>query len=189
VETDANITLLLERWSDGDREALDAVTRLVYEHLHQLAGKYMRSENAGHTLSPTAVVHEAYLRLSGSGLTLQNRGHFLAIAAREMRRVLVEHARKRGAQKRGGGDWLRVTLHEGRASEEGDAVDIIAVQDALEKLRAVDPRKADLVDLIAFAGLTTVEVAETLQVSLSTVNRDWRMARAFLQNELKSNAS
>ncbi len=186
---DADITLLLEKWGEGDREALDAVTRLVYDHLHQLAGKYMRQENVGHTLSPTAVVHEAYLRLSDSGLTLQNRGHFLAIAAREMRRVLVDHARKRDSQKRGGADWLRVTLHEGRASEEAEAVDILAVQEALDKLRAMDPRKANLIDLIVFAGLTTSEVAETLQISLSTVNRDWRMARAFLQNELKSISS
>jgi len=189
VETNANITLLLEKWGAGDRDALDAVTRLVYGHLHQLAGRYMRQENAGHTLSPTAVVHEAYLRLSESGLSLQNRGHFLAIAAREMRRVLVDHARKRDSKKRGGADWLRVTLHEGRATEEGETVEILAVQEALDKLRAIDARKADLVDLIVFAGLSANEAAEAMQISASTVNRDWRMARAFLQNELKSTQS
>lgn len=186
VTPEANITLLLEQWREGDRKALDLVTRLVYENLHQIAARYMKNEHAGHTLTPTAVVHEAYLRLGDSGLTLNNRAHFLAIAAREMRRVLVDHARKRGSQKRGGDEWQRVTLNEERVSNDSEAVDILAVQEALEKLAVLDPRKAKLVDLIVFAGLTTAEAADTLQISLSTVNRDWRMARAFLQTELRS---
>ncbi len=186
MNPEADITLLLERWSSGDREALDSVTRLVYDHLHQIAARYMRNEHSDHTLSPTAVVHEAYLRLGDAGLSLNNRAHFLAIAAREMRRVLVDHARRRRSQKRGGADWQRVTLDEARAASAGDTADVLAVQEALEKLAALDPRKANLVDLIVFAGLTTAEAAEALNVSLSTVTRDWRMARAFLQNELKS---
>ncbi len=186
MAAEATITQLLERWSGGDRAALDDVTRLVYDHLHQIAARHMVRENAHHTLTPTAVVHEAYMRLADYGMALNNRGHFLAIAAREMRRVLVDHARKRNSQKRGGEGWQRVTLHEDRAAGEDGTAEILAIEEALEKLAAVDPRKAKLVDLIVFAGMTTEEAAQELEVSLSTVNRDWRMAKAFLQSELRA---
>ncbi len=181
-----SITQLIAQWRAGDGAALDALTPLVYDSLRQIASRHLARENAWHTLSPTAVVHEAYLRLQGYQAGVQDRAHFLALAAREMRRVLVDYARRVKSQKRGGADWQRVTLSDDGAVEETRAVDVIAIEEALTKLAAIDQRKARIVDLMVFGGLTADETAEVLQISSSTVNREWRFARAFLQNELKT---
>ena len=183
--SDASITQLIAKWRGGDYAALEALTPLVYDNLRQIASRHMAKENSWHTLSPTAVVHEAYLRLQSYQSGVQDRAHFLALAAREMRRVLVDHARRFKSQKRGGADWQRVTLSGDGAAEETKAVDILAIEEALAKLAALDERKARIVDLMIFGGLTADEAAEAMEISSSTVNREWRIARAFLQNELK----
>jgi RNA polymerase sigma factor (TIGR02999 family) len=181
------ITLLLEKWREGDQDALADLMPLVYGQLRQIAGGIMNRERAGHTLSPTAVVNEVYLRLYDRNVSWQDRRHFLAIASREMRRVLVDHARSRNREKRGG-DVQRVTLSnlDDHRGVELDLVDMIAVDDAMEKLALVDARKAEVVSLMVFAGLTIGETAETLQLSESSVIRDYRFAKAFLQHELKT---
>jgi RNA polymerase sigma-70 factor, ECF subfamily len=182
---DTEITVLLERWRAGEQAAVGELIPLVYQRLRHVAAGMLRGERAGHTLSPTAVVHEAYLRLQRSDVPWQDRGHFLAVASREMRRVLIDHARGRQRDKRGG-DWQRVSftnagLIEG---EEHDLVGLLSMEAALEKLSTMDPRKTEIVDLILFGGLSIAEVAEHMQVSVATVNRDWRFARAFLQHEM-----
>jgi RNA polymerase sigma factor (TIGR02999 family) len=182
---EATITQLIAQWRGGDGAALDALTPLLYDNLRQIASRHMSKENAWHTLSPTAVVHEAYMRLQSYQSGVQDRHHFLALAAREMRRVLVDYARRLKSQKRGGEDWQRVTFSEDGSAEESKAVDILMVEEALTKLTAIDERKARIVDLMVFGGLTADEIADALQISSSTVNREWRMARAFLQSELK----
>lgn len=176
---------LIARWRQGDGSAGDELARLVYSNLRRLAASYMRNERQGHTLSPTELVHEAYMRLACGDLSIQDRAHFLAMAAREMRRVLVDHARARNREKRGGGGLHKVTLDPSHHISDADAADMLSVQDALDRLAKVDARKAQLVDLICFGGLTTDESAEILHVSAATVRRDWNMARAWLQHELK----
>jgi RNA polymerase sigma factor (TIGR02999 family) len=185
--SNVEITLLLEKWREGDQEALADLMPLIYGQLRQIAGGIMNRERAGHTLSPTAVVNEVYLRLYDRNVSWQDRRHFLAIASREMRRVLVDHARSRNREKRGG-DVQRVTLSnlDDHRGVELDLVDMIAVDDAMEKLALVDARKAEVVSLMVFAGLTIGETAETLQLSESSVIRDYRFAKAFLQHELKT---
>lgn len=183
---DSDITLLLEKWRGGNQEALAELMPLIYAHLRSMAAAIMKTERPGHTLSPTAVVHEIYLRLYGANVAWQDRRHFLAIASREMRRVLVDHARARQREKRGG-DLQRITLSNLDAQNglEVDFVDMLAMDQALDKLDLIDPRKSEVVSLILFGGLTVEETAATLQISVSTVNRDWKFARAFLQQELK----
>jgi len=176
--------VLIARWRQGDAAAADELTRLVYGNLRRLASSYMRSEREGHTLSPTGLVHEAYIRLSAGDLSIQDRSHFLAMAAREMRRVLVEHARSRSREKRGGAGLQQVTLDEAHRISAGNQVDVLVVEEAMERLSAVDARKARLVDLICFGGLSADEAAVVLEVSPATVRRDWIMARAWLQHEL-----
>lgn len=183
--SEATITQLLGQWRAGNEAALEELTPLVYDSLRQIASRHMAKENVSHTLSPTAVVHEAYLRLQNYQSGINDRSHFMAIAAREMRRVLVDHARRRDTQKRGGNDWQRVTLAEDGAAEQGEAVNIIAVDEAMNKLAAMDDRKARVVELLAFGGLTAAEAAIELGISEATVNREWRFARAFLQRELQ----
>jgi RNA polymerase sigma factor (TIGR02999 family) len=184
--TDSEITILLERWRSGEKEARDALIPLVYRRLHQLAAGLLRGERANHTLSPTAVVHEAYMRLQKANVPWQDRGHFLAVASREMRRVLVDHARARQREKRGG-DLQRVsfTSVDRVQGEEYDLVRLLDLEAALEKLAAIDPRKTEMVDLVLFGGLTMEEAASQLGVSVATLNRDWRFSRAFLQHEMK----
>jgi RNA polymerase sigma factor (TIGR02999 family) len=177
--------VLLERWRGGDARAADELATLVYGNLRRLASSYMRGERPDHTLSPTGLVHEAYLRLAAGDLSIEDRAHFLAMAAREMRRVLVDHARLRNRDKRGGGMWERVTLDDAHRLCSGNVVDMLALQTALEQLTELDARKAQLVDLICFGGLTVDEAALILKVSTATVGREWRMARAWLQHELK----
>jgi RNA polymerase sigma factor (TIGR02999 family) len=159
---------------------------LVYEELRRIAGRYMRSEPAGHTLQPTALVNEAYLRLIDvERINLENRGHFLALAARMMRRLLVDAARARGNAKRGGGVRM-VPLHEAAMVLEASGLDLDGLDDALQKLEAIDARKVRVVELRFFAGLSVEEAAESLKVSTDTIKRDWRFAKLWLLRELRA---
>lgn len=181
------ITQLLNRWSDGDDTARDRVAPLIYEELKQIARGVFHSENAGHTLQPTALVHEAYEKLIGVELEWQNRGHFFALAARMMRRLLVNHANNRSAKKRGGGA-LKVTLHETSVQEADTEEEILALDEALTQLATHDERQSQVLELHYFGGLTQPEIAEVLEVSESTVRRDFKLARIWLR-KLLSDAS
>jgi RNA polymerase sigma factor (TIGR02999 family) len=168
----------------ADDRQVDALLPVVYEELRRLAGAYLRRERPGQTLQPTALVHEAYLRLMKDRPDRwQNRAHFCAIAAHSMRQILIERARARGAQKRGGAQ-PRVTLDEGLIAGESPSVDLVALNEALERLEALDAEQARLVELRFFGGLTIEETAEVLNVSPITVKRDWTLARAWLYREL-----
>jgi len=185
---DSPITALLFRWREGDQEALNALTGLVYDSLRRIAARHLARERSGFTLCATEVVHEAYQRLAGAEISWQDRAHFLAVASRQMRQLLVDRARTRGREKRGGDGWRRVTLAEVGQSAASEPVDILIVQEALERLALFDQRKADLVDLMVFGGLTGKDIAEVMNVSEQTVWREWRMAKAWLHQELKSMA-
>jgi RNA polymerase sigma factor (TIGR02999 family) len=179
-----SVTALLERARRGDRDALSSLLPLVYDELRRLAHRQMRRERPGQTLSSTALVHEAWLRLSASNqLAPQNRAHFLAIAANAMRQILVERARARHAAKRGG-HRQKVTLDETSLSSNTPDVIVLAVNTALEKLAALDPDQARLVELRYFGGLSVEETAEAMGISPATVKRRWTSARAFLAAEL-----
>lgn len=181
----AGITHWLVRWRGGDEEALDRLTRLVYAELRHLAAALLRNEAAGHTLQATALVHELYLRLNGAqAVDWQCRGQFFAISAKLMRQILVDHARKRTAAKRGG-----LWLHLGHEALEIPGPNVIQVDVSLSRLAKEHPRQAAVVELRFFGGLTIEETAEALHVqgedvSLRTVERDWRFARAWLQDDL-----
>lgn len=180
----ANITKLLLAWGQGDADALAALTPLVYEHLHRLARHYMVGERPGHTLQATALVNEAYLRLvDSSKVRWQNRTHFFALAAQLMRRILVDFARSHGNQKRGAG-MHQTTLNESLVISSKPDHDLVALDDALVALEAVDARKAQVVELKFFGGLDEKEIAQHLQVSVDTVQRDWKTARAWLYAQL-----
>ncbi|HZI19406.1 MAG TPA: sigma-70 family RNA polymerase sigma factor [Pyrinomonadaceae bacterium] len=179
------ITDLLVAWGDGDRAALERLVPLVHAELRRLARGYMRGERHGHTLQTTALVNEAYLKLVEQGrVRWQNRAHFLAIAARQMRHVLVDYARRRKYQKRGGGA-LQVTLGEAEGMADSRSPDLVALDEALAALAEVDPRRARVVELKFFGGLTTEEAAEALGVSDTTIERDWTVARAWLHKTMK----
>lgn len=184
-QTSSNVTQLLREWNSGSNEALDQLLPIIYEELRVRAARNLRRERPGHTLQTTALVHEAYLRLAGAqDLPWQNRTHFFAIAATLMRRILVEHARKKSASKRGG-SGIRLTLDEGLAvSERTDGIDVIAVDEALDRLAAVDAQQARIVELRFFSGLSVEETAEALGVSPRTVKRDWAVAKAWLHRHL-----
>lgn len=174
----------LRRGGDTGERATAALTELLYPELRQLASRLMRRERENHTLQPTAVVHEVFLRLvDQQRIDWQDRAHFLGIAARVMRRILVEHARKRGAAKRGG-DVNVVTLDEALVPTDDPAVGLLAVDEVLTRLADVDPRSADVAELRIFGGLTVREIAQQLGVSSRTVNGDWTMARLWLAREL-----
>jgi len=183
------ITELLRAWGAGDAEACEAVARLVYAELRRQARRALRREEEGHTLQPTALVHEAWLRLDGQlHVRWQSRSQFFAVAARMMRRVLVDHARTRHALKRGG-SAAQVTLGtiEGELAAPDsvlDAVDLLALDDALHRLGELDPQKARLVELRYFAGLSIPDAAEALGVSEATIGREWAVARIWLRREL-----
>ena len=180
-----DVTALLMAWRDGDEAALRQLTPLVYDELHRLAERCMRGEQAGHTLQTTALVNEAYIRLvDSSRVRWQNRGHFFAIAAQLMRRILVDFARRRKYQKRGG-NGLHITLAEGLDVATNVNADLVAVDAALQELSKLDARKAQVVELRFFGGMTLAETADVLQVSTDTVGRDWRAAKAWLTRELK----
>jgi RNA polymerase sigma factor (TIGR02999 family) len=179
----ANVTQLLESWSGGDKQALGELLPIVYRELRGLAASYIRRERRDHTLQPTALVHEAYLRLvDQTQVSSPSRTQFFGIAANLMRQILVNHAERHRAAKRGGGN--KVALDEGAAVVQQRGVDMIALDDALDKLAAFDPRQSRIVELRFFGGLTEDEIAEVLGVSTITVKRDWRIARALLGREL-----
>lgn len=180
------ITVLLVRWREGDLEALNALTPLVYNNLRNIASRHLARERAGFTMCATEIVHEAYQRLASADVSWQDRAHFLSIASRQMRQVLVDYARTKGRQKRGGEDWQRVTLTESGEPADSEQVDILCIQEALERLAAFDPRKAQIVDLMVFGGLTGKDIAGVVGISEPAVWREWRMARAWLHNELRS---
>jgi RNA polymerase sigma-70 factor, ECF subfamily len=179
------ITVLLERWRGGDAQAINDLTPLVYDQLRRIAARHLAGERRDLTLCATEVVHEAYQKLAGAGVDWQDRAHFYAVASRQMRQVLVDHARTRNRQKRGG-EWQRVSLSGRDPGREAISADILAVQQALEKLESFDPRKAQIVDLLVFGGLTASEAAGVLGISEPTLFRDWKVARAWLQQELGS---
>ncbi len=179
------ITGLLVAWKNGSPEALDELIPIVYGELRRLARRQLGGERPDHSLQPTALTHEAFLRLFGTRqISWQNRAHFFAVASQLMRRVLVEHARKRRTAKRGGGP-TRVTLDEAKTPAEPVDVDIIALHEALTKLEEVDPRQSRVVELTYFGGLNTDETAEVLSVSPATVRRDWRVAKLWLRRALE----
>lgn len=180
-----HVTELLRAWSDGDQQALAQLLPLVEAELRRLARVYMSRERRGHTLQPTALVNEAFLRLAEArGLRWQDRAHFLGISARLMRRVLVDHARAHGYQKRGGGA-KRVTMHDALLASPELSLDILGLDLALEALAAVDERKSRVVELRFFGGLSVEETAEVLHLSNDTIKRDWRLARLWLLRELE----
>jgi RNA polymerase sigma factor (TIGR02999 family) len=174
------ITLWLENWHAGDEESLGRVAERMYKDLKRLAGYYLKDEQSSHTLAPTALVHEVYLRLAGlQHVNWQDRGHFLSVAVRMMRRILIDHARHNKARKR---DPLQ--LIPSAPDFRSANIDILAVDQALEKLSTNYPRHAKVVELRFFGGLENSEVAELLQISLRSVEREWRFARAWLQKEI-----
>ncbi|HZT30622.1 MAG TPA: sigma-70 family RNA polymerase sigma factor [Bryobacteraceae bacterium] len=178
------ITQLLQAWSGGDPSALDQLMPVVYDHLHALAQCYMAQERPGHTLQATALVHEAYLRLLDSAHpSWQNRAHFFALCARMMRRILVDWARSRQTLKRGS-DVPPLCLAESLAVVGHPSTDLVAIDEALTALAAIDPRKSQVVELRFFGGLSAKETAEVLKVSEETALRDWKIARSWLRREL-----
>jgi RNA polymerase sigma-70 factor (ECF subfamily) len=183
------VTELLRAWADGDDGALERLTPLVEAELRRLARAYMRRERRGHTLQTTALVNEAFLRLTDARrVRWQDRAHFLGISARLMRRVLVDHARSRGYLKRGGGA-RRVTLDEGlHGSADPAPLDLLALDRALEALAAIDARKGRIIELRFFGGLSVEETADLLGVSPDTVKRDWRLAKLWLLRQLEGEA-
>jgi RNA polymerase sigma-70 factor (ECF subfamily) len=184
--TDMNgkITAILNRASHGEAGAVADLLPLVYAELRQLASGYLRSERTGHTLQPTALVHEAYMRLVGDNRDWKSRAHFLAASATAMRRILVDHARSRKAAKRGGGN-ARVPLTENLAADEQQDIQLLELDEILEKLRRLSDRKARIVELRFFAGMTIPEVAEALGVSKTVVDDDWAVARAWLAVQIR----
>ncbi|MCH9651188.1 MAG: sigma-70 family RNA polymerase sigma factor [Deltaproteobacteria bacterium] len=182
--THTDVSRLLLRWRAGDELALDALMPLVYQELRALAGSYLRRERPDHTLQPTALVHEAYFRLVGKDHPQWNgRGHFFTVAAQVMRRILIDHARTRGYAKRGGGA-KRLTLDDESYIAHQRAANLLALDDALTALGELDASLLQLVELRFFAGLSIAETAEVLSTSISSVKREWRTARAWLQGEL-----
>jgi RNA polymerase sigma factor (TIGR02999 family) len=178
------VTQLLIRWSQGDRAALDQLTPLVYDELRRVARNYMRREPTDHTLQTTALVNEAYIRLIDQDrVHWQNRAHFFGIAAQLMRRILVDHARKRHNLKRGG-DVRRIPLEEAFVVADEQAADLVALDDALQRLQWLDERKGRVVELRFFGGLNIEEAAEVLSVSPATIQREWAMAKAWLYREI-----
>ena len=179
----SQVTLLLSRWCAGDRAALNALMPLVYEELRLLARHYLRQERPDHTLQSTALVHEAYVRLLGQRPPeWKNRAHFFGVAAKLMRQILVDHARGRGAAKRGGNS-LKLTLNEGMGSK-GKDFDLLALDDALNNLAELSPQQSRIVELRFFSGLTIEDTSEVLGVSPATVKRNWTTARAWLFREM-----
>ena len=184
--TPKEVTGLLQAWRGGDEAAFAQLLPLVYDELRRLAGRYMRRERVDHTLQASALVHEAYLKLvEHEGIEWQNRAHFFALAAQAMRRVLVDHARSRNYQKRGG-QLHHVELEEAATVAEERAAEVVALDDALQSLAEIDARKARVVELRYFGGLSVEETAEVLGVSVPTVMRDWTSAKLWLRRAMSA---
>jgi RNA polymerase sigma factor (TIGR02999 family) len=178
------VTQLLQAWSGGDEQALGELIPLIHKELHQLARRYMAGESPGHTLQTTALVNEAYLRLVDvKNVNWQNRAHFFGVSAQVMRRILVDFARSRRSLKRGG-ETFTVSLEEGSIVSRTRGADVVALDDALKTLAAMDPRRSRVVELRFFGGLSAEEAAEVLKVSPETVLHDWKLAKAWLLREL-----
>ena len=178
-----HVSQLLRAWSDGDRRALDELTSIVYAELRRLAHRYMRRERSGHSLQTTALVNEAYMRLVDyNRMQWQNRAHFFAVSAQLMRRILVDRARRHNLKR--GGDVLHVSLEEAVSLGADPDIDLVGLDDALNALAALDPRKARVVEMRFFAGLSVEETATVLNVSPITVRRDWSSAKIWLYREL-----
>lgn len=176
----SGVTQLLNDWRDGDRTALERLTPLIYEELKRIAHRYVRRERKGQTLQTTALVHEAYLRLAGNRESAwQNRAHFFAVTAQVMRHILIDHARRRQYLKHGG-ELEKVPLEEASLMSAERAAELVALDEALEELKQLDPRKSSVVELRYFGGLSLEEAAQALDVSVMTVRRDWRAAKAWL---------
>jgi RNA polymerase sigma factor (TIGR02999 family) len=184
IDTSTEITDLLLAWNDGEQAALEKLAPLVEVELRRLARSYMRRERAGHTLQTTALINEAYIRLiNARRVSWQNRAHFYGIAARVMRRILVDFAREKSYQKRGGGTF-QITLNETLTAAPTDDPDLLALDEALNELARVDQRKAQVVEMRFFGGLTEKETAVALSVSPETARRDWRLAKSWLLRRL-----
>ncbi|MBK7995477.1 MAG: sigma-70 family RNA polymerase sigma factor [Blastocatellia bacterium] len=180
-----NVTQLLIDWNGGDKSALEKLLPMIYQELHLLASRYLRRERPNHTIQATALVNEAYLRLiDQKQVQWQNRAHFFAIAAQMMRRILINYARDQHAAKRGG-YTIKVSLNEAIGLANTKDLDLIALDEALDKLALTDSRKSRLIELWFFAGLTLEETAEVLGISLATAKRDWTLARAWLYRAIK----
>ncbi len=178
------VTQLLRAWSEGDKSALDQLYQIVYDELRRLAHRYMSRENAGHTLQTTALVNEAYLRLvEVKDMNWQDRAHFFAVSANVMRRILIDEARARRAERRGG-DNLTLALDEALDVEKGEDLDLITLDLALQSLAQINQRQSQVIELRYFGGLSVEETAEVLKVSADTVMRDWRFAKAWLKREM-----
>jgi RNA polymerase sigma factor (TIGR02999 family) len=185
TSTQHEVTRLLVRLTDGDGAVLDELLPLVYAELRRLASSYLRRERQGHTLQPTALVHEAYLRMiDQTQAHWQNRAHFFGVAAQMMRRILIDHARAQQAEKRGG-EFQKLSLDENIDVSGQRADELVALDDALERLAQIDPQKSRIVELRFFGGLSVEETAEVLGVSAPTVKRQWRMAKAWLYGQVQ----
>jgi RNA polymerase sigma factor (TIGR02999 family) len=180
------VTQLLIAWGGGDKTALDALLPLVHDELHRLAHAYLRRERANHTLQPTALVNEAYVRLVEQQVRWQNRAQFFGIAANLMRQILVDHARQRMAGKRGGPDQQRLSLTQAERVFQQPEVDVLALDEALNRLTEFDAQQGRIVELKFFAGLTIEEICEVTGLSHATVEREWKLARAWLRRELSA---
>lgn len=181
-----DVTKLLDAWSDGDGEALAELMPLVYDELHRMAKRYMSSQPSGQTLQTTALIHEAYLKLADNKeKQFANRAHFFAVAANAMRHILVDHARMRQAEKRGGA-MQKISLENAAVVSAERASELVALDDALAKLSVSDERKAKVVELRYFGGLSIEETAQVLKISTETVTRDWRFAKTWLLRELSN---
>lgn len=178
-----HITQLLEAWSGGDAAALDQVMALVYDQLHRIAARHLRRERPDHALQTTELINEAYVALVDSDVAWNDRTHFFAVASNVMRRILIDQARAAGRQKRGG-DFLHVTLHESGAADARNSAGMLELDAALTKLERIDPRKAAIVEMHFFGGLTYEEIADVLKISAATVNRELRFSKAWMQREL-----
>ena len=180
------VTQLLLKWGEGDAASLDKLMPLVYDELRRLASNYLRRERQNHTLQPTALVNEAYLKLvDQKNAHWQNRAQFYGVAAQLMRRILVDHARQHQAEKRGGSKQQRLSITSARAIAETPEVDVLAVNEALEELKQFDEQQERIVELRFFGGLSIAETAEVLGLGHATVERDWKMARAWLRQKLE----
>jgi len=185
--TDLDVSVLLRAWSDGDAKALDQLTPIVYDELHRLARRYLRGERRDHSLQTTALVNEAYLRLvDHTRMAWQDRAHFFAVSAQVMRRILVDHARRHNV-KRGAGAQ-RVDFDEAAVVAGARAPDLVALDDAMNALARLDPRKVRIIEMRFFGGLSAEETAEVLDVSPATVRRDWSIAKLWLYRELRGGA-